>query len=140
MDSISMLEPNCIKRIWGSRFLNHCLRLSFIVGSSATLTGCPVAADLQDPESFALAQGLSCNISAVLTKSCFGIGCHGSNVPAAMMDLQSAGVESRIVNVAASHADILDGTQANCMAGELRINTASIEDSVILKKIDGRQS
>ncbi len=142
-----MLEPNCIQHIPGPRQLVRLRQLLLLVVSATALTGCPVAADLEgDPYRFDLADagprgsGLSCNINAVLKKSCFGIGCHGSDTPAAMLDMESSGVSSRLVDVEASHADILDGTTANCIAGEKRIDTMDLEDSVVIKKITGKQS
>ncbi len=141
-----MLEPNCIQHIPSPRQLNRLRQLLLIAVAATTLTGCPVAADLADPDRFDLADagpkgdGLSCNIKGVLNKSCWGIGCHGSDTPAAQLDMQSAGAESRLIDVVASHEDILDNTTANCLAGETRVNTASPEDSVVIKKINGKQS
>lgn len=84
--------------------------------------------------------GLPCDIGALLQNTCWGVGCHGSNTPASSLDMQSAGVETRLVDVPAAHGDILDGTAANCLPGELRIDSANPERSVILKKIAGTQS
>src|SRR5262245_60645967 len=43
--------------------------------------------------------GVSCDITTLMTKSCWGIGCHGSMTPAADLDMQSPGVEARLLNV-----------------------------------------
>jgi len=85
---------------------------------------------------------LPCDINELMQRSCWGIGCHG-NEPgtiAADLDLMSAGVEARLLNVPASHMHILDGSDVNCAAGELRIDGNNPEESLILKKILGRQS
>jgi hypothetical protein len=83
---------------------------------------------------------LPCDIGTVLTNSCFGIGCHGANTPAAQLDMESPGVEARLVDVPASHADILDGSDSQCFQGELRVDSANPQRSVLLKKILGTQS
>jgi len=138
-----MLEPNCIQSIPSFPRLTRLRQLLLIALSTSTLTGCPVAADLENPERFDLADaGLKDNscITPALKRSCWGIGCHGSDTPAAMLDMQSPDVASRLVNVDAAHTDILDGSEGNCLAGEKRINTSSVEDSAIIKKINGKQS
>lgn len=150
-----MLDPNRFSPVSKPRVSSR-LRLLFMVGSIAAaslvgstllLSGC--ATDLEDPTRFDAyinaepkgnGGGLPCDLDALMTKSCWGIGCHGSNTPAAMLDLETAGVEGRIVDVPASHGDILDGTAPNCMAGELRVDTANPENSVILKKVLGTHS
>ena len=75
-----------------------------------------------------------------MTQSCWGIGCHGSMTPAAQLDMQSPGVEYRLVDVPAAHTDILDGTEGNCLPGELRIDSANPENSLILTLLLGTRS
>ncbi|HVJ14867.1 MAG TPA: hypothetical protein VM686_05480, partial [Polyangiaceae bacterium] len=85
--------------------------------------------------------GVSCDINALLQKSCWGIGCHGMTQPAAELDMQTAGVEARLLNIPASHLHILPETDtANCTPGELRIDGNNPENSVLLKKLYGTQS
>jgi hypothetical protein len=83
---------------------------------------------------------LPCDLDMLFTKSCWGIGCHGSMQPAADLDLQTPGVEGRILNIPASHLHITDGSDAMCVQGELRVDGNNPDNSVILKKINGTQS
>jgi hypothetical protein len=151
VDSKSMLEKNRVGRISQSRNFSR-LRLLFLAGTvaAASLTGSTFAlsgcaANLEEPDKYDIVingetTGLPCDWNKLMTKSCWGIGCHGSDTPAAMLDLQTAGAESRVLDVAASHADILDGSDVNCMAGELRVDSANPENSLMLKKVEGRHT
>jgi hypothetical protein len=147
VDSKSMLEPRNL-RSSSSQLLGR-LRLFFLVGStgalgilsaSFALSGC--AADLEaDPSNYTAAQlgpqPRGCDIPTVMKASCWGIGCHGKDLAASMLDMESPGVEMRMVNVPASYGDILDGTAANCAPGGLRIDGANPDNSVVLKKLYG---
>jgi hypothetical protein len=84
--------------------------------------------------------GLPCDMRNVLTSQCAAFGCHSAQAPAALLDLESANVESRLVNIPATHMHILDGTQANCEAGELLVNVVNPEGSNMLRKVLGTQS
>jgi hypothetical protein len=50
------------------------------------------------------------DIVQLMSKSCWGIGCHSAGLPAASLDLESPGLRERLVDVPASHGDIIDGT------------------------------
>jgi hypothetical protein len=76
----------------------------------------------------------------VLTVSCSAFGCHSANTPAANLDLESPGVQARLINVPATHMHILDGSQANCKPGELLVDVATPEAGVMLTKVIGTQS
>jgi len=129
-----------------------------LAGVSFTVGGC--AADLQkDPSEYTnvVEEGggaqLPCNLNMLMTQSCWGIGCHGSNTPAAGLDMESPGVEARLLNQPATHRDILNGSQVNCgcteaMMGatppytcppstQLLVDGNNPDNSLILKKVNG---
>jgi hypothetical protein len=64
---------------------------------------------------------------------CAAFGCHASITPAANLILEPMpNIDTtNLVDVLASHEHILDGTQDQCIAGELRIDTANPENSLI---------
>jgi len=124
-----------------------------LAGSAFSVAGCSPAAE---PEPEPGADGPGCDIEQVLTTSCWGIGCHGSNTPAGGLDTESPGVKERVLNVQAKHTDILDGSQVNCgctpsmpMAnppytctpdGALLVDGNNPDNSLILKKVAGTHS
>jgi hypothetical protein len=57
-----------------------------------------------------------------------------------MLDMESPDVATRLVDFPASHTDILDGSVPNCLPGELRVDSANPENSLILRKVYGTQS
>ncbi len=161
-----MPEPSHSSRPSAYRFSNR-FRLLLVLGSatawvsigaSMTLSGC--AAELAEPTKYDIYKdaspittggstgsggggggggGLPCDINAVITASCSPFGCHGKMTPASNLDLETQNYPA-LVNMPATHEHILDGTQGNCMAGELRIDGTNPDNSVILKKIYSKQS
>lgn len=94
----------------------------------------------------------SCDFQTPLTSpstGCGRVGCHNASFSAADIDFASPGVENRLINVNASHADI---TCPNPDGGVLRVPcvpdtcpTAKLVDTEVpanswmLKKLDGTQ-
>jgi hypothetical protein len=64
-------------------------------------------------------------------------GCHGSALKIAMLDL-SEGYTGRLKDVPATHADIAGGG-SGCPSGDKLIDTASPENSWLLKKVSSQQ-
>jgi hypothetical protein len=73
-------------------------------------------------------QAAGCDITSLLRLRCAGAPCHSPGQPSANLDLLSPRVEARLVNVP-SH---------EC-SGQLRVDPARPNDSLLLQKLEGRQ-
>lgn len=65
--------------------------------------------------------------------------CHGNAFQAAGLDLQSPNVTSRLKDVPATHGDRAPQESGPCPIGDKLIDSASPEDSWLLKKLRGLQ-
>lgn len=91
----------------------------------------------------------SCDVEEVLRRSCGRVGCHSEKNRIAGLDLASPGVQTRLIDVSATHQDITcpnpDGgvlkvpcIPAACPDAKL-IDLADPEESWLLKKLAGTQ-
>lgn len=96
-----------------------------------------------------LGTDLSCDVEEVLLRSCGRAGCHSASSMVAGLDLASPGVQTRLIDVPATHQDITcpnpDGgalpvpcVPASCPDAKL-IDLAHPENSWLLKKLAGEQ-
>jgi hypothetical protein len=97
-----------------------------------------------------LGTDLSCDVEEVLLRSCGRAGCHSASFMVAGLDLASPGVQTRLIDVPATHQDITcpnpDGgvlkvecVPAGCVPGQKLIDLANPEQSKLLQKIAGTQ-
>jgi hypothetical protein len=134
------------------------VHLSFVGACAALLSffavGCPQPGDLENAEAYpadpsvpkagsngggsgGMSGGTACEDTAcvkeVLT-TCNG--CHGA-AKLGKLDLQSAGVASRLKDVASAHDS--PGPGAQCPTGDKLVDSANVAESWLLKKITGQQ-
>jgi hypothetical protein len=92
----------------------------------------------------------SCDVEEVLRASCGRVGCHNETFRVAGLDLASPGVQTRLIDVDATHEDITcdnpDGgalkvecVPASCPTNAKLIDLAHPEESWLLKKLAGTQ-
>jgi hypothetical protein len=99
------------------RFAQLPLFSSLAVATVCTLflTGCPVGADLEDPERFAPDVSAGCDAPSVVFQTrCAGGACHGAGNFGQVVDLVSPDVAARLYNIAPT-ATTYAGSQ--CIAG-----------------------
>ena len=111
--------------------------------SLVALAGCP--ADLANPESFAIAGSAQGGMSspalavdttcltAVFAANCATVACHKGRVLGADLDLDSPGVNARLIDVVATHKDAMP--TAGCLTGDKLIDTANPSASFLLAKV-----
>jgi hypothetical protein len=84
---------------------------------------------------------LPCDLEALLVRACWGIGCHGNNTPGANLDLQTPGVQARLVDVPATHLHILPESDTYyCDPSELLVDAENPDESLMLTKVIGTHS
>ena len=94
--------------------------------------------------------GPTCDVEEVLRTSCGRVGCHDATWMTAGLDLATPGVQARLIDVPATHADITcdnpDGgalpvlcVPAGCVPGQKLIDLANPEQSKLLQKLAGTQ-
>lgn len=92
----------------------------------------------------------SCDVEAVLRASCGVTGCHSATHTTAELDLDTPGVQARLIDVPATYADITcpnpDGgalpvecIPETCVPGAKLIDLENPDRSVLLKKLAGTQ-
>jgi uncharacterized membrane protein YgcG len=87
------------------------------------LVGCPGTLDDAEKAKFTGGGSGECpDVKTLLAEKCGGMGCHGPMLPSSNLDLESAGVEGRIVN-------------KSSMCGGFLANTTDPEASVIYTKL-----
>jgi hypothetical protein len=143
-------------------------RLAAWASTAAVLlvaTGCPEAADLENPESFckpgasvvdASGKVIGCNDQGATAGTGAGMppagcetacltqlfentcnSCHTSSAPLGGLDLQSAGFTARLKDQAAKHQSV--DNPAQCPSGDKLIDSANPAASWLLKKVSGQQ-
>src|SRR5262249_18699898 len=96
--------------------------VAVVTPCSLVLAGCP--GTLDDPAQFKGDGSIACfDVPTELASNCTGAGCHNSKDKAQMMDLQSPGVATRLVNKPATE----------CVG--ILVNPMSPQDSVLYKKL-----
>jgi hypothetical protein len=111
-------------------------------GALLTLAACP--ANLANPEDYAPAplavagaSGVDLPVPACMTTiigaSCGNVGCHGASAPQAGLDLVSANVSRRLINVAATHGGV--AAPNGCVPGVKLIDSANPSASWLVQKL-----
>jgi hypothetical protein len=77
-------------------------------------------------------------LTTVFKKSCTTVGCHSATAPAASLDLSSPNVNTRLIDVVATHGDASPST--GCIANQKLIDSASPDKSWLVQKLttDGK--
>jgi hypothetical protein len=95
------------------------------------LAGCP--GSLEDPERFRGGGGGACSVDTeteILSATCSASICHDSDMPTAGLDLSGTAVASRLLDRPAL-------TGGDCEGAGLIIDSASPENSLLLRKVEG---
>lgn len=72
-------------------------------------------------------------LTTIFKASCVTVGCHGATTPAAGLDLDSPGVNKRLINVLATHQLAMPNT--GCVANQKLIDAANPDASWLVGKL-----